>query len=199
MTLHPMDLDAAFVKGLRDDGLDDPAIREAANVGFHYNLINRVADAFDFPTPQGKQKARLAALLNTLSKVVKGYQAEPVWVRGADGCIRPTEVEEGRERLLSANGEADPELRQSVEAFVAGKWGSPRPAAAALPDDLTTYCEKLALHAHQITDEDVDALRAAGYSNGEIYEITIVGSFGVALIGLEQLFDSLYRETEDIA
>jgi len=80
-----------------------------------------------------------------------------------------------------------------------GKWGSTRPSVLALPEDLAAYCEKLALHAYRITDEDVDALRAADYSDGEIYEITIVGSFGVALVGLEQLFDRLYRGTEDIA
>ena len=115
MTLHPMGLDTAFVDELRGSGLDDLAIREAANVGFHYNLINRVADAFDFPVPDGKQRERLATMLNISGEWLKGSTTDRVWVRGADGQIRPTEVELGREHMLSVDGKTAPTLRCSVE------------------------------------------------------------------------------------
>ena len=47
MTVHPQDIDLELITELRTIGLDNLAIQEAANVGFHYNLIDRVADAFD--------------------------------------------------------------------------------------------------------------------------------------------------------
>ena len=192
MTLRPRELDAAFVTDIGDKGLDDVGMREAGNVGFHYNLINRVADAFDFPVPKGKQKSRLAAMLNLAGRLLKGSQADPVWTRSPDGTVRPAEVERGRDHFLSAPGETTPELRRAAEAFAAEERGFPRPGTFSLPSELTPYLKKLALHAYRITDEDVSSLRGAGYSDEMIYEITMAGALGAALPGLEQLFYSLY-------
>lgn len=192
MTVRPLELDASFVQGLVRDGLDEAAIREAANVGFHYNLINRVADAFDFKVPGPKEKQRLAALLNLAGKVIKGSEHATVWVRSGDGRIRPTEVERGRERMLSADGETSPELRRAVEAFVTAQWGVTRPGAPEVPPELVGYLKKLARGAYKLVDEDVSALREAGYSTDALYELTMVGATGAALVGLEQLFGALY-------
>jgi hypothetical protein len=60
------------------------------------------------------------------------------------------------------------------------------------PSDLETYLKKLSLYAYRITDEDFDTLRDAGYSDEMLYEITIVGSIGAALVGLEKLYEALY-------
>jgi hypothetical protein len=192
MTLRPRELDAAFIGDLEDLGLDDAGMREAGNVGFHYNLINRVADAFDFPVPKGDQKSRLAAMLNLAGKLFKGTQADPAWARSPDGTVRPAEVERGREHFLSAPGVTAPELRRAAEAFAAEKRGFPRPGTFTLPPELAPYLEKLALHAHRITDEDFSSLRKAGYPDEKIYEITMAGSLGAALVGLEQLSRALY-------
>lgn len=194
MTKHPHDIDAAFVAQLRDEGLDDAAIRSAANVGFHYNLINRVADALDFPLPTPEGKAKLARMLNLAGRILKGTQASEPWVRGEDGHSRPPEVEAGRDRLLSAPGETDARLRRAVEAFVMDRWKHPRPGAPEFPEVLEGYVEKLALHAYRIVDEDVEAVREAGYTDEGIYELTIVGSFAAALVGLECLYDVMYRD-----
>ena len=194
MTLQPADIDEKFVEGLREDGLDDLAIREAANVGFHYNLINRVANAFDFPVPRGIQTKRLATMLNVTGKLLKGSRSDEIWVRGEDGHVRPTEVEIGRTHLLSADGLTEPALRRSVEAFVTAQWGQDRPDTLPVPADLESYLCKLALHAYRITDTDIEVLRNAGYSDEMLYEITVVGSFGAALVGLERLFDPMYAQ-----
>ena len=193
MTLHPLDINPDFVQRLRGDGLDDHAIREAANVGFHYNLINRVADAFDFPTPEGVQKRRLAKMLNITSRLLKGSEAEQEWVRGEDGRVRPPEVELGRQRLLTAEGATDPALRRSVEAFVTAQWEHNRDSAPQIPADLEPYLKKLSLHAYRVTDSDIDALHGSGYTDEMIYEITMVGSIAAALVGLEMLYMALYE------
>lgn len=197
MTLRPRELDTSFIGRLRDTGLDDTGMREAGNVGFHYNLINRVADAFDFPVPEGKQKSKLAAMLNLAGRLLKGTQADPPWTSSPDGSIRPAEVEQGREHFLTAPGVTSSGLRRAVEAFTAEKRGFPRPGAFSLPPELGPYLEKLALHAYRITDGDVSSLRSTGYGDEEIYEITMAGALGAALVGLEQLFDVLYGDLPD--
>jgi alkylhydroperoxidase family enzyme len=197
MTLRPGELHASFISDLRDSGLDDPGMREAGNIGFHYNLINRVADAFDFPVPAGRQKARLAAMLNLAGKLFKGTHVDPVWTRSSDGILRPTEVDRGREHFLAAEGKTDPELRRAAEAFTAGKRGFPRPGNFSLPSALAPYLGKLALHAYRVTDEDMATLRGAGHSDEAIYEITMAGALGASLVGLEQLFQALYGGIPD--
>jgi alkylhydroperoxidase family enzyme len=192
MTLHPGDINPDFVDKIRSYGLDDLAIREAANVGFHYNLIDRVADAFDFPVPEGIQKKRLAKMLDFTGGLLRGSYADQVWVQGEDGVIRPSEVESGRSHLLNISGETAPELRKVVEAFVVAQWGVEREQGIDLPDELKTYLKKLSLHAYKITDEDVDSLKSSGYSDDMIYEITLVGAVGAALVGLERLFYAMY-------
>ena len=192
MTLRPLELDAAFIAELKAAGLDEPSIREAANVGFHYNLINRVADAFDFPIPGVKETARLAGMLNISGKVLKGSAADKIWLRDTDGHIRPTEVAIGRKRILSVKGKVEPTLRRAVEAFVVRQWGHTRAEASDIPDDLKPYLKKVALYAYRVVDKDIEALRTAGYCDEMIYEITIVGAMGAALVGLERVFEALY-------
>jgi alkylhydroperoxidase family enzyme len=54
----------------------------------------------------------------------------------------------------------------------------------AAPAELSSYLDKVRLHAYQVTDRDVDELKAAGLSEDEIFEHTI--SAAVAA-GLERL------------
>lgn len=192
MTVHPGDIDRELIDELRGSGLDTLAIQEAANVGFHYNLIDRVADAFDFPIPQGVQKQRLAKMLDFTGKLLKGSRAEESSVEGEDGVLRPPEVEKGRNHLLKINGVTDSGLRRAVEAFVVAQWGIDRMEAPYLPSELKTYLKKLSLHAYQIIDEDIEDLTNSGYSDEMIYEITLVGAVGAALVGLESAYKALY-------
>jgi alkylhydroperoxidase family enzyme len=201
MTLRPQEIDAALMGRLKQAGLSDLEIREAAGVGFHYNMINRVADAFAYPVPTGKQKSRLAFLLNTMGKFARGTFADPVWVRTADGRIRPTEVEHGLQRMLSVEGATTPALRRQVVDLVAAQW---QPADQPLTPDtlqpaLSSYLLKLSLNAYKITDEDVLALGQAGFSKDAIYELTLVGSMSAALVGLEAVFAALYGTAPDPA
>lgn len=54
----------------------------------------------------------------------------------------------------------------------------------AAPAELSGYLEKVRLHAYKVTDRDVDELKAAGFSEEEIFEHTV--SAAVAA-GLERL------------
>ncbi|HSO00407.1 MAG TPA: hypothetical protein VLS89_19075 [Candidatus Nanopelagicales bacterium] len=191
LTRRPEELTPALLAELVRDGLDPESIESAANVGFHFNLINRLADAFDFPLPDDAQKVKLARLLDRAGRLLGGKPPTPSFTRGADGVLRPVEVERGRNRLLSAPGVTDPALRRAVESHVAALWGATRdPVDVSEP--LRPYLHKLARHAFKITDEDIDRLRAAGHGDEAIYEITFAGAFGAAVAGLERLFEALH-------
>jgi alkylhydroperoxidase family enzyme len=53
-----------------------------------------------------------------------------------------------------------------------------------VPPGLAPYVEKVRLHAYRVADGDVEALKAAGFSEDEIFEHTV--SAAVAA-GLERL------------
>jgi len=54
-----------------------------------------------------------------------------------------------------------------------------------LPNDLRGYVATVAKHAYRVTDDDVAALRKAGYSEDQIFEITAATALGAALTRLE--------------
>ena len=74
-------------------------------------------------------------------------------------------------------GNTAPELRQSIAHFAANLSNS-RQTTAAIPLELEAYISKVALHAHKVTDEDVTELKALGYTEDDLFEITISAALG---------------------
>ena len=52
------------------------------------------------------------------------------------------------------------------------------------PPEFATYLEKVRLHAYKVTDRDIEELKAAGFSEDEIFEQTVAASVAA---GLERL------------
>jgi len=53
------------------------------------------------------------------------------------------------------------------------------------PAPLAAYLEKVRTGAFRVVDEDVDALKAAGYSEDEIFEQTVAAAVGEGLRRLD--------------
>ena len=51
--------------------------------------------------------------------------------------------------------------------------------------DTVTYLEKLRRHAYQVTDEDIAALRAAGWTDETIYELSVAAAVGQGMRRLD--------------
>jgi alkylhydroperoxidase family enzyme len=51
---------------------------------------------------------------------------------------------------------------------------------------MASYVDKVALHAYKVVDADIEALKAAGYSEDEIFEVTVAVAVGAALERLER-------------
>jgi hypothetical protein len=58
-------------------------------------------------------------------------------------------------------------------------------SAAAAPEPMRDYLGKVRTRAYTITDADVDALKAAGVAEDEIFEQTVVVAIGEGLRRLD--------------
>ena len=88
-------------------------------------------------------------------------------------------------RVLEGNGKATTELRRA--AF----------ENAGLNEPIRTLIEKVANHAYQVTDEDVAAIRAAGLSEDQIFEIVICAAVGQASRQYTSALAALASATEE--
>ncbi len=60
-----------------------------------------------------------------------------------------------------------------------------------VPQNAAGYVDKVRRHAFLVTDDDVDALGSAGYSEDQIFEITVAAAYGAAAERLRSGLDAL--------
>ena len=53
------------------------------------------------------------------------------------------------------------------------------------PPDFAAYLDKVRAHAYKVTDAEVEALKAAGHSEDEIFELTVSAAVGASLDRLD--------------
>lgn len=113
-----------------------------------------------------------------------------------DGRYRAL-TEQVRDAVLTTPGETPSELRRAVAARAAAL-GANRAAGGGpggvVPAPLTSYLDKVALHAYRVTDADVTALRRAGSSEDTLFELTLSAALGAALGRLERGLAALRGE-----
>jgi alkylhydroperoxidase family enzyme len=54
-----------------------------------------------------------------------------------------------------------------------------------VPPELAGYIDKVRRHAYRVTDDEVRDLVAAGYSEDQIFELTVAAAFGAAFDRLQ--------------
>ncbi len=189
---RPLEIDAALLEAVREDGLKGEALLAVGALGFQFNLMNRLADSLDFKVPAGEQVQRSVRMLRAVGRAMPTPKSFALPLRRADGRSRPTEVATVRESMLSADGVTESALRRNVDARVREHWGLAAATPAEVPEELERYLEKLALYAYRISDEEFAAVRAAGYSDEAIYEITVTGALAAATVGVECLYVALF-------
>jgi alkylhydroperoxidase family enzyme len=99
--------------------------------------------------------------------------------------LYPIKVQKAVEALLTTSGVCSPALRQAIEAHAVKLSGGDR-ETQPLPAELILYVDKVTLYAHKVTDQDVQQLIEAGYSEDAIFEITLCASVGASLARLER-------------
>ena len=96
--------------------------------------------------------------------------------------------------VLTTPGDTDPTVRHAVEERAAEPGGPSDAKTGEIPPELTSYVKKVALHAYRTTDEDIEALRNAGYSEDAIFEITLSAALGAGMARLERGLAALKEE-----
>lgn len=103
---------------------------------------------------------------------------------GVDRVTRHRElVAQTTHTVLESPGVTAPALR----------WAVAHHRVEEIPPALASYVEKVRLHAYKVTDEDVFALRRAGYSEDAIFELTASAAVGAALLRLERGLIALHE------
>ncbi len=101
-----------------------------------------------------------------------------------------------KETVLTTEGETDPSLRRAVEALAAQLGGSSTLQGNTVPPELISYIKKIALYAYKTTNEDVESLRQAGYSEDAIFEITLSAALGAGIARLERGLSALHENNQ---
>jgi hypothetical protein len=92
-----------------------------------------------------------------------------------------------RTAVLRGSGVTAPRLRQAVEARAALIGGRPTGQAdGELPPEVLRFVDKIARQAFDVSDEDVNGLRRAGYSEDAIFEVIASAALGAGLGRLER-------------
>lgn len=81
-------------------------------------------------------------------------------------------------------GVTSPDLRRVIERYAANLSGS-RQEAIPIPPGLETHVKKVTLYAYKVTDEDIARLKALGYSEDDLFEITLSAALGAGRTRLE--------------
>lgn len=79
-----------------------------------------------------------------------------------------------RRTVLGGRGRLDPDIRRT--AFEGGP----------LPAPLEAYAAKVRTAAYKVVDGDVEAMRAAGWSEEQIFELTVATALGAAVMRHER-------------
>ncbi len=85
-------------------------------------------------------------------------------------------VQKLKASVTQSSGALTPEVRAAIVERNTQK----------IPPQLAPYVIKVALHAYQITDEDILQLKRDGLSEDEIFEATAAAAVGAALLRLER-------------
>jgi alkylhydroperoxidase family enzyme len=90
------------------------------------------------------------------------------------------------EAMLTTAGETPASLRTALTRQTARLCNDKLQVETSLPPELVGYVHKVARHAYQVTDQDIEQLRAHGYSEDAIFEVTVSVAYGAGLNCLEQ-------------
>jgi hypothetical protein len=105
-------------------------------------------------------------------------------------------VEGVREAVLVGLGVTSPALRQAIEGRAAALSGRIRSSGVggSIPPDLSDFVDRVAVNAWRVTSEELGALLEAGFSEDEVFEVTVSAAMGAACGRLERGLAALRGE-----
>ncbi len=175
LTISPDEIVPEDIDALQSNGISKKAIADAIYVCVGFNIINRIADAFDVKISSPKMFSKAAKFLLIVGyKVLSGLGLDIIRSQ-TDGNKQFEQIKNGNE-LITSKDEFDTyanlwrQLNESVfegPGFLDPNLRKVAGAADDIPEVLGTYMNKVMQCAAKITDEDFVNLRQADYSDGQ--------------------------------
>jgi hypothetical protein len=78
------------------------------------------------------------------------------------------------------------EVRQAILKRAAAAGGTVLDEGGAVPAELEELVDKIARHAYRVTDEDYARLREVGYSEDQLFAVTLSAATGAATARLQR-------------
>jgi len=100
----------------------------------------------------------------------------------------PARVKELSAALLGTGGRSSAALRRDVDRYAA-QLTLDGQATQQIPEELIPYVDKVVLHAYKVTDRDIETLRASGYDEDTIFEITACATVATSRARLERALE----------
>jgi alkylhydroperoxidase family enzyme len=164
-TLTSHDADASQVAGLPEQ-----AIRDALRVNLVFNIISRLANAFGFSLREDQVHSGARSLHRFGYRFPGFLLADDKPASNASNAKTASDdVENLRHTVLAAPATTDAALR------TAAAQGGP------LPEPWQSYAAMVRDASYKITATDIDRLTAAGYTEDQIFEVTVAAAVGAAL------------------
>ena len=107
-----------------------------------------------------------------------------------------TQVKQLLKAVLTSPGVIDTTTREVIEVFAAAQSDHIHVPIGEIPASLQAYLEKVVRHAYKVTDEDIQDLSQAGYSEEAIFELTVSAALGAGMGRLEQGLAALQEGSE---
>ncbi len=173
LTTQPLGFCADDIKPLLAAGISPSGIEQAVIVGYIFNYQNRMADALGADVPADKVK-RAGAMLNLTGRSMLKDRNSEGEIPSFDGAI-PEEIQAMIDAAVDGEGDSDVALRQAVFRRSMTYLGFPA-TDTDIPENLVRYVDSIARHAADVTDQDIKDLLDAGWSEADVFEVTVVAS-----------------------
>ncbi|MDJ0757403.1 MAG: hypothetical protein QNJ45_27970 [Ardenticatenaceae bacterium] len=178
LTRRPLEFGAADMVPLLGQGIPLAAIEQAVIIGgFIFNYQNRMADALGADIPQDKIK-RAGAVLNLEGRRPLKDRLRDGEMIPLKGAI-PEEIDALIRSITTGPGDLDLGLRQVIFNNGLADLGLDR-SKAALPDLVDGFVAAIGHKAAKITDEDVGGLLKGGWSEAQVFEMTVTAAAAAA-------------------
>ncbi|MGR8947998.1 MAG: hypothetical protein ACU84Q_08125 [Gammaproteobacteria bacterium] len=92
----------------------------------------------------------------------------------------PLNVRRVLENVLGKEGHSEQSLRQKLFDFAKAA-ADPSTESPELSPDLAPFMEKLVHHPYKMLDRDLETLKSLGYSEDQLFEMTLAGAIGAGV------------------
>jgi alkylhydroperoxidase family enzyme len=166
----PDKVSSADLHAVREGAVPDEAVAEALRVAVVWNVVNRLANAFDFQLRPG-QLEKGTRSLHRFGYRFPGFLTGPAPAGNGQATSNTGDhlVEQLRESVLHG-----PAVTDAATRTAAANGGS-------LPEPAASYAANVRDQSYRVTDADIAALTAAGHSEDVIFELTVAAAVGAAM------------------